>query len=86
MLTATIRAKRIVVIKRKGKRRPTLPCSAETICTEAYKNIGNINVPIIVRLQGTNSKKAAEIINNSGLKVFSAITLQDAADKINDIL
>ena len=53
---------------------------------QAYKNIGKINVPIIVRLQGTNSKKAAEIINNSGLKVFSAITLQDAADKINDIL
>jgi len=53
---------------------------------QAYRNIGKINIPIIVRLQGTNSKKAAEIINNSGLKVFSAITLQDAADKINDIL
>ena len=53
---------------------------------QAYKNIGKINVPIIVRLQGTNSKEAAKIINNSGLKVFSAITLQDAADKINDIL
>ena len=53
---------------------------------QAYKNIGKINVPIIVRLQGTNSKEAAQIINNSGLKVFSAITLQDAADKINDIL
>ena len=53
---------------------------------QAYKNIGKIDVPIIVRLQGTNSKEAAEIINNSGLKVFSAITLQDAADKINDIL
>jgi len=53
---------------------------------QAYKNIGKINVPIIVRLQGTNSKEAAQIINNSGLKVFSAITLQDAANKINDIL
>ena len=53
---------------------------------QAYRNIGKINIPIIVRLQGTNSKEAAEIINNSGLKVFSAITLQDAADKINDIL
>ena len=53
---------------------------------QAYKNIGKINIPIIVRLQGTNSKEAAEIINNSGLKVFSAITLQDAANKINDIL
>ena len=53
---------------------------------QAYKNIGKINVPIIVRLQGTNAKEGAEIINKSGLEVFSAITLQDAADKINRIL
>ena len=53
---------------------------------QAYKNIGKINVPIIVRLQGTNAKEGAEIINKSGLEVFSAITLQDAADKINHIL
>jgi succinyl-CoA synthetase beta subunit len=53
---------------------------------QAYKNIGKINIPIIVRLQGTNAKEGAEIINKSGLEVFSAITLQDAADKINRIL
>ena len=53
---------------------------------QAYKNIGKINVPIIVRLQGTNAKEGAEIINKSGLEVFSAITLQDASDKINRIL
>ena len=53
---------------------------------QAYKNIGQINVPIIVRLQGTNAEEGAEIINKSGLEVFSAITLQDAADKINRII
>ena len=53
---------------------------------EAYKNIGKINVPIIVRLQGTNAKKGAKIIDDSGLKVFSAITLKEAAEKINHIL
>ena len=53
---------------------------------QAYKNIGKINIPIIVRLQGTNTKEGAKIINKSGLEVFSAITLQDAADKINRIL
>ncbi|GAB4419234.1 MAG: ADP-forming succinate--CoA ligase subunit beta [Bacteroidia bacterium] len=49
---------------------------------EAYKNIGEINVPIIVRLQGTNAELAAQIIDESGLKVTSAITLQDAAEKV----
>ena len=53
---------------------------------EAYKNIGEINVPIIVRLQGTNAKEGAKIIDDSGLKVFSAITLKEAAEKINDIV
>jgi len=53
---------------------------------EAYKNIGKINVPIIVRLQGTNAKEGAKIIDDSGLKVFSAITLKEAAEKINDIV
>ena len=53
---------------------------------QAYKNIGKINVPIIVRLQGTNSKKGAKIIEKSGLEVFSTNTLQEAADKINEIL
>ena len=53
---------------------------------QAYKNIGKINVPIIVRLQGTNSKKGAKIIEKSGLEVFSKNTLQEAADKVNEIL
>ena len=53
---------------------------------QAYKNIGEINVPIIVRLQGTNSKEGAKIIDKSGLEVFSTNTLQEAADKINEIL
>lgn len=53
---------------------------------EAYKNIGNINVPIIVRLQGTNAIEAAKIIDDSGLKVTSAITLSDAAQKVKEAL
>src|SRR5690606_10180124 len=44
---------------------------------EAYKKIGNINVPIIVRLQGTNAEEGAKIIEESGLKVYSAILLKD---------
>ena len=46
---------------------------------EAYKNIGTINIPIIVRLQGTNAEEGAKIINESGLKVKSAVVLKDAA-------
>ena len=53
---------------------------------QAYKAIGDINVPIIVRLQGTNAVVAAEIINNSGLKVTSAITLAEAAQKVKEAL
>ncbi|BDD04309.1 ADP-forming succinate--CoA ligase subunit beta [Aureibacter tunicatorum] len=49
---------------------------------EAYKNIGTINIPIIVRLQGTNAEEGAKIINESGLKVESAILLKDAAEKV----
>ncbi|HEY9177383.1 MAG TPA: ADP-forming succinate--CoA ligase subunit beta [Flavipsychrobacter sp.] len=49
---------------------------------EAYKNMGNINIPIIVRLQGTNAEAAKEIIDNSGLKVQSAILLSEAADLV----
>ena len=47
---------------------------------DAYKNIGEIQVPIIVRLQGTNAVEAKKIIDESGLKVKSAIQLQEAAD------
>jgi succinyl-CoA synthetase beta subunit len=53
---------------------------------EAYKSIGNIPVPIIVRLQGTNAEKGAKIINESGLKVFSAILLKEAAEKVKEVL
>jgi succinyl-CoA synthetase beta subunit len=49
---------------------------------EAYKNLGNINIPIIVRLQGTNAEVAKELIENSGLKVQSAIQLSEAADLV----
>ena len=49
---------------------------------EAYKNIKNINIPIIVRLQGTNSDIAKEIIDNSNLNVLSAIDFKEAADKV----
>jgi succinyl-CoA synthetase beta subunit len=53
---------------------------------EAYKKIGNIHVPIIVRLQGTNAEEGAKIIEQSGLKVFSAILLKDAAAKVKEVL
>ena len=53
---------------------------------EAYKNIGEIRVPIIVRLQGTNAEEGAKIINESGLKVFSAIQLKDAAELVKKVL
>ncbi len=53
---------------------------------DAYKNIGNIPIPIIVRLQGTNAEEAKDLINNSGLAVYSATTLQEAADLVNKVL
>ncbi len=53
---------------------------------DAYKNMGNINVPIIVRLQGTNADIAKKIIDESGLEVHSAILLQEAADKVKQVL
>ena len=53
---------------------------------EAYKKIGNIKVPIIVRLQGTNAEEGAKIIEQSGLKVYSAIVLKDAAQKVKEVL
>jgi succinyl-CoA synthetase beta subunit len=53
---------------------------------DAYKNMGNITVPIIVRLQGTNAVEAKKIIDNSGLKVHSAIELQEAADLVQKVL
>ena len=49
---------------------------------DAYKNIGEIGIPLIVRLQGTNSAEAKKLIDESGLKVESVILLQEAADKV----
>ena len=53
---------------------------------EAYKNLGNINIPIIVRLQGTNAEVAKELIVNSGLQVQSAIQLSEAAQLVQDAI
>ncbi|MBS1981600.1 MAG: Succinyl-CoA ligase [ADP-forming] beta chain [Cytophagales bacterium] len=53
---------------------------------EAYKKVGNIPVPIIVRLQGTNAEEGAKIIKESGLKVYSAILLKEAAQRIKEVL
>ncbi len=53
---------------------------------DAYNNMGTIDVPIIVRLQGTNAVEAKAIIDQSRLKVESAILLQDAADKVKEVL
>lgn len=50
---------------------------------DAYKSIGNIEVPIIVRLQGTNAAEAKVLIEESGLKVQSAILLSEAAALVN---
>jgi succinyl-CoA synthetase beta subunit len=49
---------------------------------DAYKNLGNINIPIIVRLQGTNAEEAKKLIDESGLKVQSAILLSEAAELV----
>ena len=53
---------------------------------DAYKNIGNIPVPIIVRLQGTNAVEAKKLIDDSGLEVHSAVLLQEAADLVKEVL
>ena len=53
---------------------------------DAYNNIGEINVPLIVRLQGTNATEAKKLIDESGLKVESVILLQEAADKVAEVL
>ncbi|WP_276361936.1 ADP-forming succinate--CoA ligase subunit beta [Daejeonella sp. H1SJ63] len=53
---------------------------------DAYKEIGNIPVPIIVRLQGTNAIEAKKLIDESGLKVYSAILLKEAASLVTKVL
>ena len=53
---------------------------------DAYKNIEDINVPIIVRLQGTNADIAKKMIDDSGLEVRSAILLKEAAAAVDAVL
>ncbi|MBN1199653.1 MAG: ADP-forming succinate--CoA ligase subunit beta [Bacteroidales bacterium] len=53
---------------------------------DAYHNIGDIPVPIIVRLQGTNAEEGKKLIDESGLRVHSAITLQEAANLVTQVL
>jgi succinyl-CoA synthetase beta subunit len=53
---------------------------------DAYRTIGQIDVPVIVRLQGTNAEEAKVLIDNSGLEVHSAITLEEAARKVKELV
>jgi len=54
---------------------------------DAYKNLKDkINIPIIVRLQGTNSEIAKQIIDSSGLNFLSATEFKEAADKVQEVL
>ncbi len=54
---------------------------------DAYKNLGDtIDVPIIVRLQGTNADIAKKLIDDSGFKIHSAVQFQEAADKVQEVL
>ena len=53
---------------------------------DAYKSIGTINIPIIVRLEGTNADIAKKLIDESGLDVHSVIEFQEAADKVQEVL
>jgi len=53
---------------------------------DAYKNMGGIPVPLIVRLQGTNAVEAKQLIDDSGLDVQSAVLLQEAADLVKNVL
>ena len=53
---------------------------------DAYTNMGNIQVPIIVRLQGTNADLAKKLIDDSGLKVFSAVEFHEAAKLVSEVL
>ena len=53
---------------------------------DAYNNIGNISIPLIVRLEGTNAVEAKELIDKSGLKVESVIFLKEAADKVAEVI
>ncbi|MCK4344037.1 MAG: ADP-forming succinate--CoA ligase subunit beta [Bacteroidales bacterium] len=53
---------------------------------DAYKSVGGIRIPVIVRLQGTNAEEGKRLIDESGLKVYSAITLEEAAGLVKDMV
>ncbi|HOP04801.1 MAG TPA: ADP-forming succinate--CoA ligase subunit beta [Tenuifilaceae bacterium] len=53
---------------------------------DAYNEIGNISIPVIVRLQGTNAREGKELIDSSGLKVYSAISLKEAAELVSKMV
>jgi succinyl-CoA synthetase beta subunit len=53
---------------------------------DAYKQIGDIKVPIIVRLQGTNAVEAKAILDSSGLKLMAAVELKEAADLVKSVM
>jgi succinyl-CoA synthetase beta subunit len=53
---------------------------------QAYKNLGDIAVPMVVRLQGTNADEGASIIQESGLKVHGVTTIEEATAKIKELL
>jgi len=53
---------------------------------EAYKNIPDFNIPVIVRLQGTNAEEAKELIDQSGLNVRSAVELKEAAQIVKEVV
>jgi len=53
---------------------------------DAYKAVGEINIPVIVRLQGTNAEEGKKLIDESGLKVKSAITLKEAAEQVREFV
>jgi succinyl-CoA synthetase beta subunit len=53
---------------------------------DAYEKVGDIKIPVIVRLQGTNAEEGKQLIDDSGLKVYSAITLQEAADRVKELV
>ena len=53
---------------------------------DAYRSIGDVRIPVIVRLQGTNAEEAKVLIDKSGLKVYPAISLQEAADLVKEVV
>ena len=54
---------------------------------DAYTKMKDeISIPIIVRLEGTNSNLAKDIIDSSGLNFYSAIEFKEAADKVQEVL